>query len=61
LLLREVYIHRAVGKSLACVFIRKHEQFRQAAKGGNVEFQYEDAVYFFAVAAATGVRGKLDL
>ena len=59
LLLREAYIHRAAGRSLARVFIREHEQIRQPAKGGNVEFRFEDTVYFFAVAAATGVRKNL--
>jgi|SRR6266436_927544 len=59
LLLREVYVHRAAGKSLAREFIREHEQIRQAANGGNVESRLQDEVYFFAVAAATGVEGNL--
>ena len=59
LLLREVYVHRAVRKSLPHMFIREHEQIRQAARGGNAGSRFEDAVYFFGVAAATGVRKNL--
>lgn len=57
--LRDVYIHRAAGRSLARVFIREHRQIRQLAKGGTAGFRFEDSVYFFGVAAATGVRENL--
>jgi|HubBroStandDraft_6_1064221.scaffolds.fasta_scaffold86727_2 hypothetical protein len=59
LLLREVYVHRAVRKSLPHIFIREHEQIRQSARGGNAGSRFEDAVYFFGVAAATGVKKNL--
>jgi len=58
-LLREVYVHRAARKSLPHLFIREHEQIRQAAKGRNAESRSEDAVYFFGVAAASGERKNL--
>jgi hypothetical protein len=59
LLLREVYVHRAVRKSLPHIFIREHAQIRQAARRGSAGSRFEDAVYFFGVAAATGVRKNL--
>jgi hypothetical protein len=59
LLLREAYVQRAAGRSLARVFLREHRQIRQAAWGRNADFRFEDAVYFFGVAAATGVRKNL--
>ncbi len=56
---REVYIHRAVGRGLARTFFREFEEKEKAAEGGNVEFRFVDAIYFFAVAAANGVVGNL--
>ena len=59
LLWREVYVHRAAGRSLPRVFLREHRRILQAAWGRNADFRFEDAVYFFGVAAATGVRKNL--
>jgi len=55
----EIYIHKAVGKGLARVFFREFEEREKAGAGGDVEFRFNDIVYFFAVAAASGVIGNL--
>ncbi len=59
LMSHEIYIHRAVGEGLARIFFTEFEQREKEAAGGNVEFRFVDAVYFFTVAAASGVLGNL--
>jgi hypothetical protein len=59
----ELYIHRAVEKGLARVFFREYEQSQSqkvaAGRRVAVAFRFADVVYFFAVAAASGVVGNL--
>lgn len=44
---------------MAGAFFRDFEQRRKDAEGWDVAFRFVDEIYFFAVAAASGVLGNL--